>query len=247
MSIALPPQAWKSIWRRGALIMMGATLLSVVITRAIDFGLSAEVTFAGAACALFMPLILGGPILTVLLIRHEQLLLLNDRLHVLASTDGLTACLNRRAFVSGVSTHLADRTGPVGTLLVIDADNFKAVNDRFGHDTGDEALALMAAALRSCLRGGDLIGRLGGEEFGVFLVGASQHEARCVVGRMLAAIRDIDLRSADGRLCSLSVSIGGAATRPPETFASIYRLADRRLYGAKQSGRDRAEFIDEPA
>lgn len=248
ITVELPKSAWRSIWVRFGVIMAGSTVVSLLLTEIILAAMSAQLSFAGAACALVMPLLLGGPILSVLLIRQAQLVVLNDRLRVLASTDSLTDCLNRRAFTADVATRIAgDGESPAGALLVIDADNFKSVNDRFGHDIGDEALTMIARALKSCLRGDDLLGRLGGEEFGVFLVGASQDDAEFVAHRMLAAIRDIDFAAADGRHCRLSVSIGGAAVKAPTSFAELYRLADRRLYDAKQSGRDRVEFLGRAA
>src|SRR5690606_27358019 len=105
-----------------------------------------------------------------------------------ASTDWLTTCLNRRAFTHLVSDHLEETE--VGAFLVIDADHFKFINDHFGHDRGDEALQLMADTIMASVREGDIVGRIGGEEFGVFLPDAGPETARQFGERIRRAVAD---------------------------------------------------------
>lgn len=121
---------------------------------------------------------------------------------------------------------------------MIDADHFKKINDRFGHYEGDVALKVIAQAIRSTVRRTDLVGRLGGEEFGVFLPGASQSGARMVAER----IRQNDSRAAfrpASKAWQLSVSVGCAAFERRIGFSVLFRIADERLYEAKSAGRNR--------
>src|SRR5690606_2118647 len=96
----------------------------------------------------------------------------HERLAIFASTDPLTGVLNRAAFMTLVKARLSARQSegrPGGALMILDADDFKAINDTYGHDQGDEALRLLTAAVRGALRDSDLLGRIGGEEFAVLL------------------------------------------------------------------------------
>ncbi|KRA41780.1 hypothetical protein ASD80_11595 [Devosia sp. Root635] len=162
----------------------------------------------------------------------------------MASTDWLTACLNRGAFTGAVSRYL-DRRAPTdngGALLIVDADDFKSVNDRFGHDAGDEALRLIAGAIRQAVRGTDLVGRLGGEEFGIFLAESDVVAADHVAERIRRSVSAIAFAPGDER-CALSVSIGGATYATRAQFGELYRLADQHLYEAKNTGRDRVAMM----
>ena len=129
-------------------------------------------------------------------------------------------------------------------LLVIDADHFKTINDRFGHHRGDEVLQLIAEAIRSNVRDGDLVGRLGGEEFGVFMHGANDIIALHVGERIRKSINSLFVRS-EGIAQRLSVSIGGATFAGAIGFAELFRVADTRLYEAKRQGRNRV-LMDDP-
>jgi diguanylate cyclase len=191
--------------------------------------------------AIVVPIILAGPLFFYLTLNLRKLAIANHKLRELASTDTLTACLNRGAFSTIVDGWLdAEKADPAlaGALLVIDADNFKDINDRHGHDQGDEALRIIANAIRSAVRGGDLVGRMGGEEFGVFLPGASEISARAVAERIRTAVCRSDFRPR-GRACPLSVSVGCASFDRPVGFSELFRTADERLYMAKRAGRNR--------
>ena len=123
-------------------------------------------------------------------------------------------------------------------LLMIDADHFKSINDRFGHAAGDRCLTQIAALLRGVLREGDLAGRLGGEEFGVFLPAITLYEARFIADRIS---RGVVLRVrgvAEPKRVTLSV--GMASLRGRTDLAQVLRRADAALYRAKDAGRARA-------
>lgn len=232
----LPRAIWVRVLRQTALLVVGSTIVSVAVTWAIMNTFSAGVNEAGLATAIAVPILIGGPMSAMHLLRLAQLRLANQKLQVLASTDWLTACLNRRAFTNEVSGELNSS----GAFLVIDADHFKFINDRFGHDQGDEVLQLMAAAIKTCVRDGDIVGRIGGEEFGVFLRGADLETSRFIAERICDAITAIDF-APGGERHPLTVSVGGAFFDNDISFSDLFRCADQRLYRVKQNGRDRAD------
>ena len=125
---------------------------------------------------------------------------------------------------------------------MIDADNFKAINDVHGHIAGDEALTIIARSIRAVLRAGDLVGRMGGEEFAVFLPEVNQEQAEHIAERVRYSVNRASF-TPDGIFCALSVSIGGAAFEQATHFSELFRIADQRLYGAKQSGRNRSKIV----
>jgi diguanylate cyclase (GGDEF)-like protein len=194
-------------------------------------------------CAVALPLLLGAPLFLLLSLRLQDLERANRRLNILAATDSLTACLNRHAFTSTVDRFLAGapQERRRGALLVVDADHFKAINDRFGHDHGDQALMLIASTMRAMLRAGDTIGRLGGEEFGIFLPNVDLETAEIVAERIRRSV-NLAVFAPGGRPSQLSVSVGGAAFEDDIEFGELFRIADRRLYEAKQFGRNRVEI-----
>ena len=227
----LPRKAWLRLWRIFGLANAASVALSVVVTNTIMETFSNGINVQGLIVAIVTPLLLGGPMMFVLLLKHEQLRHANAQLRHMASTDWLTQCLTRGAFTHGVTRALSD-TAQGGALLILDADAFKSVNDRFGHDNGDEALRLIAAALRDAAPEDALIGRLGGEEFGIFKAGADAAAADAMARNVQQAIAALEFRPL-GQACPLSVSVGYATSAEEPSLAGLYRLADQRLYGAK--------------
>jgi diguanylate cyclase (GGDEF)-like protein len=238
--IELSGTAWAQVWRRTLAILAASTLASWGLSELIMFLLGQGMNTVGMVLALGMPTLLGGPILFYLQVKSAQLREANRRLAELASTDGLTGLLNRSSFATRVGEVLAGAGGS-GTLLVLDADFFKTINDRFGHERGDEVLQMLAGALRDGVRTNDFVGRLGGEEFGVFLNGAGFEVAWQIAERIRVAINSLFV-SSDGLAQRLSVSIGGAVAAGDSSFSQLFRIADQRLYAAKNAGRNRVEL-----
>lgn len=159
----------------------------------------------------------------------------------LATTDNLTSLANRTRFLDVFERERnhAIRNGSDLSLLLLDLDHFKHVNDNHGHDVGDEVLKYVSATIKHRLRKTDLACRLGGEEFGVLLPGASIERAISIAETIRKNIADVPYSRGD-KLIALSVSIGvseyGLDGRDLE---SLYAVADGYLYRAKASGRNR--------
>jgi len=189
-----------------------------------------------------VPIAMAVPVMYFLMSKLRELAIAHERLTVYAATDALTQVMNRAAFSTLVEAYLKevhnheDKTR--GALLIIDADNFKAVNDNFGHEFGDRALVTIATSIKAMLRAPDIVGRLGGEEFGVFLPGASPDQAQIVAERIRQNVSNA-IFEPSGKAHRLSVSVGGAVFESRLSFVELFRLADQQLYRAKQSGRDR--------
>ena len=159
---------------------------------------------------------------------------LEDDLRMLAELDELTGINNRRRFQEEVEKHLraAKRFGDPLTLLELDIDGFKQINDTYGHAVGDKALQVVARALRGAVRETDLVGRLGGDEFVALLTRADARGVDRVVGAFRHALRVED--AASGLSFSIEASIGIARSDGrDETYENLLRRADRAMYAEK--------------
>jgi diguanylate cyclase (GGDEF)-like protein len=159
----------------------------------------------------------------------------------LATTDHLTNLLNRRAFLEATEREIrrAHRYGQPLTLLMLDVDHFKHINDTCGHPAGDEVLRRIAATCRRLLRDEDLTGRLGGEEFAITLVQAPIEAAALVAERLRRTIGEL-LIEFGGRQIAVTVSVGVAEFgMDADNLSRLVSVADERLYAAKNGGRNR--------
>nr|WP_240942813.1 GGDEF domain-containing protein [Planosporangium thailandense] len=160
-----------------------------------------------------------------------------QRAEVASLHDPLTGLANRRRF-DQVMTELDTGERAVPTvLLIVDVDQFKAINDTYSHSVGDQVLREIATILRANCRGDDIPVRYAGDEFVVFLH-TDVNGARRTAERIRAAVRDADLRHLAAGL-RVSVSIGAAALRTGVTAHDLFNAADANLYRAKRGGRDR--------
>jgi diguanylate cyclase (GGDEF)-like protein len=155
-----------------------------------------------------------------------------------AFTDHLTGLANRRRFERQLEREVGRvlRFERPFTLLMIDIDNFKNLNDSFGHDAGDEAIRRISRVLREGTRGIDLAARIGGEEFAVLLVETSQSAGMEVAERLRIAIKD--LKTPSGARITASFGVAECPT-DAQTASGILKAADVALYEAKRNGRDR--------
>jgi len=163
-----------------------------------------------------------------------------DRLRLRSLTDPLTGLANRRHFVQALATEIARsrRYGAPLTVLLIDIDYFKRVNDRFGHAAGDSALATVANGLRSSCRQTDLPARYGGDEFALLLPETSAERGLHFAERLAAVLRTVPPYEAGAP--SLTLSIGVAENARGEDADQLLKRADEALYQAKDAGRNRA-------
>jgi two-component system cell cycle response regulator len=165
----------------------------------------------------------------------------HDRLTEMASTDALTQLYSRRWWFDMASTEFARcrRYGGDLSVLLVDLDHFKGVNDRFGHEAGDNVLRAFADLLRRECRQSDIIGRHGGEEFALALTETSLADAQTVASRLTEGCRALALPAGDESI-RWSCSIGIADIREEDAdIDAVLRRADTALYGAKRAGRDR--------
>ncbi|MCX7220329.1 MAG: sensor domain-containing diguanylate cyclase [Burkholderiales bacterium] len=172
--------------------------------------------------------------------------MMERELQRLATTDPLTNIANRRSFLEQAE-HIFKSTQRYHdsiTLLMLDLDLFKAINDKYGHLGGDKVLTRFVQTVALELRDSDVFGRLGGEEFCVLLQHASQEEAMTVAERIRTRVQELDFEDPDGALFKLTVSIGVTTNfEGDERLAKLLERADKALYTAKHSGRNKVVWF----
>jgi diguanylate cyclase (GGDEF)-like protein len=225
-------------------VSIAATLGAVMHTvRAISYGLGfahesvfleptpLNVIFLGMATFTLPCLSVG-----MVLLAHDGL---SDRMERLATFDDLTGVLARRAFIARAEA-IAQATAAkhsVFSIAILDIDNFKSINDRYGHASGDLALAHVASLISRCVRGNDIVGRIGGEEFAVLLPSATKEEAGHLVDRLRAVVAASG-SCVPGREVVSTLSAGVDAFSEGDTLADVMARADTALYAAKAKGRN---------
>lgn len=165
-----------------------------------------------------------------------------QELHRMVSTDSLTGVSSRRSFLKCARDAFEEavKDDESLALLIMDLDHFKAVNDNHGHPVGDEALKLFARVCRSTVRNDDIIGRTGGEEFAVALLGADRERALALAENLRRRVESTLVPVETGEGVALTVSIGVATLDDERAdFGRLLKLADDSLYRAKKAGRNR--------
>jgi len=239
--------------RAVALITLMSILVSILVTLAANL-------LAGNIQNLPLDLSIAFlvPLLVAPLVSHRAMGLLYEveasriQLHHLAIRDGLTHLYNRRFFMGRLDSEVERswRTGRPLSVLMIDLDHFKAINDRYGHAAGDDVLERFARLLVRATRPYDLVARYGGEEFVALLPDASLEEAGVVAERIRMAIQGIRLssprgtegsetRGTEGSETRVTASVGVSGLGPPgDDPAEMLERADRATYAAKAAGRN---------
>ena len=170
------------------------------------------------------------------------------RLYELANTDPLTGCNNRRNFMQAGDREFtkAQRYARSMSVLMLDIDHFKKINDTYGHAVGDEVLKTLAATCLATIRKADCLGRLGGEEFAVIMPETDLEGARAGAEKLREAVADVEM-SANGGIIRFTTSVGVAMLDADDkSIHDILNRADSGLYKAKEGGRNRVE-LSEPA
>lgn len=186
-----------------------------------------------------LSLLLGALLIALLTLLAWRQWRKSRSLRAMAMTDPLTEVASRRAIEALADrelSHAITHHRPL-SVLMLDLDFFKSINDRYGHAIGDVALRTAAAVWREQLRSHDLLGRIGGEEFVALCPETSHEHALAVAARLLQATRDLRVPDTDPPL-TLSVSIGIAEATQEDTRESLFARADAALYRAKRDGRD---------
>lgn len=169
---------------------------------------------------------------------------MEQELRALATTDSLTGIANRRSFFRDAEQrimHCRRYLHPFAVLM-LDLDHFKAINDQFGHDAGDEILKAVTILMRESIREVDVLGRLGGEEFGLILPETNRSDALLVAERIRTSIENFELPDRTQHI-AVTASIGGACLSPKlQTLSQILKQADEQLYRAKTEGRNLVVF-----
>ncbi|EFL52280.1 diguanylate cyclase [Solidesulfovibrio fructosivorans JJ]] len=167
---------------------------------------------------------------------HAELALKNRELMRLSTTDMLTGLANRQRLDALLGQALDDRSGPI-SLMMLDIDHFKRINDRFGHPAGDRTLAALAEALRQATPEGCTLGRWGGEEFLILCRETMLADAYLLAEALRERVLELELPDV-GRL---SCSFGVVEAAPSETAERLMSRVDQALYAAKELGRNRVE------
>ncbi|MDH5181064.1 MAG: GGDEF domain-containing protein [Gammaproteobacteria bacterium] len=171
-----------------------------------------------------------------------------DQVRVLSMTDDLTRLPNRRAFIRRLEDEISrsQRERTPLTLALLDLDHFKAINDRHGHNVGDEILQLFARDILSIFRHYDMVARYGGEEFAVLLPNTSREGALRALTKVKHKAANTWYRNTVANISMPSFSAGVAVHQPGESAKQFIERADTALYRAKQGGRNRVEFDHSP-
>jgi diguanylate cyclase (GGDEF)-like protein len=223
---------------------LAVTLLVVGLLNQRGFGLQTGIAAClavGVALAVTLPL--AWYLIDLLLRVHRD----EQEMRSLASYDSLTGLLSRHAFFDNANNYvsLAKREKKTFSVVIIDLDHFKQINDRYGHPAGDAVLKLFADVVNSVARRSDIIGRLGGEEFGMVLPSTASSEALEFSERLHQAIDKAVLKF-NGSAIRYSVSIGLAEfdNGAEISIDDLLARADQALYRAKQAGRNQTAIFD---
>jgi diguanylate cyclase (GGDEF)-like protein len=227
-----------------ALSSLAVTLVAVILLNRRGLSLQTDIAaYLAVGVALVVTLPFAWFLIDLLLRVHRD----EQEMRRLASYDSLTGLLSRHAFFDNANNYvsLARREKKSFSVLIIDLDHFKLINDRYGHPAGDAVLKLFADVVNSVARRSDIIGRLGGEEFAVVLPSTRSSEALEFAERLHHAINQAVLKF-KGSAIRYSVSIGLAEFDKDsgDTIDDLLARADLALYQAKQGGRNQTATFD---
>lgn len=235
---------WLPRWAGVTAIVMCSVLISIVATvSAVDHNaMSATAVRTSWIITICVPIIVAWPVGLLFVSLIKNLETARAEAARLANTDLLTGVLNRRRFVQVANEELtqARESNSSVTVLLLDVDDFKKVNDVHGHDAGDAVLKMVAQRCNDALRPEDSFARWGGEEFVAVLPGASDAESIGVALKVRSSISSGEVNSAGG-LIRVTASIGVASElEVNESLDSLINRADHAMYEAKRSGKNKA-------
>lgn len=221
---------------------VSSVLFAILLLVVLDLILKGSVPLVDLVIVVIIPGVIA-PVMTSSFIRLvHQLDQAEEKLKILAREDPLTKTFNRRHFMelAEAEWERASRYGAPLSLLLLDVDHFKRINDRHGHAVGDQLLVGMADALQASLRKPDVLARFGGEEFVVLLPETPRERAWQVAERLREAIPQASANLVPGGV-TVSIGVSHVGSGAPDLEALLGQ-ADRALYAAKQTGRNRVEL-----
>jgi diguanylate cyclase (GGDEF)-like protein len=235
----------RQVWAFTALLTAFAVMLPLAIVWTVlslsPANFSGAFIASGMIIAGMVPLVITPPIAYIMLDMIRTQTDMIRRVDARIMFDMMTGLYNRNHFLDNMRASQAN-----GPIMIVDADHFKAINDSFGHAVGDEALRILANVVKGCVGAKGMVGRLGGEEFGIFMPGKSKAEGQAMANAICEAVRQLHPLIA-GKSVKLTVSIGCAQHRAAKVIGHSLKLADDLLYRAKAEGRDRAVYEGDAA
>uniref|UniRef100_E6PRB3 GGDEF domain-containing protein n=1 Tax=mine drainage metagenome TaxID=410659 RepID=E6PRB3_9ZZZZ len=233
------------LWPTVALLTLLAIAVSAGIASSMTYGvLDGTMTRSAWIITLLTPALIAPVMSGITLRLLQQLDRAHTELHEVIHRDHLTELHNRRYFMQMLHEEV-ERTRREDTafaLAIVDVDDFKSINDRFGHLGGDEVLRQIAQTCRAAVRESDVVARIGGEEFACLFRASKLDAAEQLAQHLLQRIRDLKLQF-QGVPLAISVSIGLTGVHGPQAdLGSALRLADNALYAAKSAGKNRLEI-----
>lgn len=233
----------KSALLKAFFVTLTASVFCVAVTLITSVIRSEPAGIISIVLSLFLPVIITVPVMIVFSRRNAQLTKAYNELEKVhlelqarSKIDFMTGIYNREAFFDMMRT-VRSRIDN-GALLLIDADHFKNINDQYGHIVGDRALKLIAFALQNVTRKGDLVGRVGGEEFCVYLPNTNREAATRIAERIRIEVEQAPFYISQNKIEPLTISTGGAITQKHDSNSQIFSRADHCLYEAKKQGRN---------
>ncbi|SFQ05274.1 diguanylate cyclase (GGDEF) domain-containing protein [Mesorhizobium sp. NFR06] len=227
-----PLQTWTKVIWLAVLGTAACVALSLGLNYLLMFSDSLTPFARGAVTAIIVPIVVSLPLLVLLGWQQIEIRRYRYELTRSGTYDQLTGCLNGKVFTSMVDRRAARPVGPrSGAFLVVHPQHLASINLRFGLEWGDEALRLIASAVRSSVRKDDLIGRIGTSMFGVFLPSASEQDAKDIGERIRGAVGEIYF-APKGDRDVLAISVGGVVFEHELDFEDMFRFAEEGMAGA---------------
>ncbi|MDX8500266.1 GGDEF domain-containing protein [Mesorhizobium sp. VK4C] len=228
-----PAKAWKHVFWLSLLGTAGCVALSLGLNYLLLLSDALTPFGRSVITATLVPIVIGLPLFALLGWKQIEIRRYRQELTRSGTYDRLTGCLNGAVFTSMVDRRAARPAGPrSGAFLVIHPEHLASINLRFGLSWGDEALRLIASAIRSSVRKDDLIGRIGNSMFGVFLPGATKQEAKEIGERVREAVGQIYF-APKGDKDVLAIRVGGVVFEHELAFEDMFRSAEELLLEAQ--------------
>lgn len=224
-----------------ALITVASVLVSAAITSGIIYGLLGDSMGRNAWLVTLITPMLMSPVASWALLRLVvQLDRAQEELRELSLRDPLTGCYNRRHFMNALRHEIGrgQRYGQACAVAILDVDNFKQINDRLGHQAGDEVLQQVARSCQTVVRGTDVFARIGGEEFAVLLPQTSAVEAHALIERLRLTVQSLPFDTIP-QLTRVTISGGVVSAESVDQVDAVMHAADHAMYRAKREGKNR--------